>query len=165
MFSGLTLSSCQSIEATRASVSTALGTGQTFSWYGYEGRWAGNVVPSTAHCGGITQGSMAIGHDQFSFDPFGGTTMIDGTLAPDGTLAGSYQRQIGGGANGTASGLSASTGKPKSGDTAVPAAAAGHKTVSISLRATASTAADDSQQITGTLESGPCRWQVTLHRG
>ncbi len=112
----------------------AIGTGQVFGFSGLEGRWAGPVRPTDAACGPERHGLMRVGGGTFAFDPFGSTTVIDGTVKQD-TLSGALSRQ-----GGT------------------------HQTLTIGFEGTARVDPDKKETIGGTLKSGRCTWQVTLHR-
>jgi hypothetical protein len=57
-----------------------LQSGQVLDWHGLQGRWAGPVVPTDPTCGSTTQGLMTIGVKNFGFDPFQGTTVIQGEV-------------------------------------------------------------------------------------
>ena len=101
----------------------------------FDGRWVGAVSPSDPSCGATTQGMMSIGQKTFGFDPFRGTTIINGTLGPDGHLTGRLVRQ---------------------GST--------HQDMSISFDGVANEPRPGEATIAGVLASGRCQWQVTLHR-
>jgi hypothetical protein len=116
-------------------LSRNLGTGETLAIYGAEGRWAGPVTPSDTSCGQTTTGLMSVGSGAFGFDPFQSTTVIQGTVA-NGTLRGTLTR----------------TGANK-------------HALSISFEGQAGEDAQGKDQITGTLLSGRCRWNVALKRG
>ena len=145
------------------STSSLIGNGETYAIAGLEGRWAGPVTPTAANCGDVTTGSMMIGDNGFGFDPFEGTTVINGTVSKDGTVSGTLTRTVGG-AGGTASidlGLPAQGGKQPA---AQPAAPHGPRTLSISLNAKAARGADGKIAIDGVLTSGRCTWSVELKR-
>lgn len=112
-----------------------LQSGRTFGLVGLEGRWLGEVSPSVANCGARSIGSMSIGHGKFAFDPFQSTSIIRGNVADD-QLTGRLEKL------------------------------GGEKRVTmIVLKAQAISTPDGAQLIRGKLESGPCQWQVELHRG
>jgi hypothetical protein len=72
-----------------------LQSGQVLDWHGLQGRWAGPVVPTDPTCGSTTQGLMTIGVKNFGFDPFQGTTVIQGEVDKDRILKGTFARQGG----------------------------------------------------------------------
>ncbi len=72
-----------------------LQSGQVLDWHGLQGRWAGSVVPTDPTCGSTTQGLMTIGVKNFAFDPFQGTTVIQGEVDKDRLLKGTFARQGG----------------------------------------------------------------------
>lgn len=118
---------------TRASQS--IGTGRVLALEGIEGRWGGAVTPADpAACGPERHGLMTVGGDKFAFDPFGSTTVIEGTVDKD-TLRGTLTRQGG-----------------------------GHQTLSIGLEGHAGRAADGAETIEGVVTSGKCSWRVALRR-
>ena len=114
--------------------SESLGTGRVMALAGIEGRWAGPVHPTDPACGPERHGLMTIASDSFAFDPFTSTTVINGTVQRN-TLKGTLSRPGQGG-----------------------------RTLSISFEGRAERAAEQGETITGTLASGGCSWQVTLHR-
>jgi len=142
--------------------SSLLGNGETYAIYGLEGRWAGPVTPTAENCGEATTGSMMIGDNGFGFDPFEGTTVINGSVSKDGTVSGTLTRTVGGGGGVSVDpGLPGPSGKP----TGTPAEAAhGPHTLSISLEAKAGKGADGRMAIEGVLTSGRCTWHVALKR-
>jgi hypothetical protein len=109
-----------------------LQSGQVLAWDGLQGRWVGQVVPAGTACGTATQGLMAIGHNEFGFDPFESSTVIRGKLGDNGHLSGKLIRE-----------------------------GADRQDLSMSFEGVA----EGRDAINGTLESGRCRWVVTLHRG
>jgi hypothetical protein len=112
-----------------------LQSGQVLAMHGLQGRWVGSVIPAQPGCGAVVQGLMTIGARGFGFDPFQSTTVINGEVSDGGRLVGNLVRQ-----------------------------GADHHDISISFEGNAS---DDAGRtaISGILQSGRCRWTVTLHRG
>ncbi len=70
--------------------SDAIGSGSVLPFYGLEGLWSGPVLPRDSGCGQPRHGLMRVGSGVFAFDPFGSTTVINGTVKADtfeGTLS------------------------------------------------------------------------------
>ncbi len=112
-----------------------LQSGEVIGLIGLEGRWAGPVVPKEEGCGSTDTGMMTVGRSSFSFDPFQGTTVIDGTVA---------------GAK-----LSGILSRPGN----------GQQVISISFSGEVVKPEGGEQIIQGRLLSGPCSWTVNLKRG
>jgi len=117
-----------------ARASNTIGSGKVLALDGFEGRWGGSVHPKDASCGPERHGLMRVGDGKFAFDPFGSTTVINGTVEQD-KLSGTLTRPGG-----------------------------GHQTLSISFTGQARQDATGKETIDGTLTSGRCTWQVTLGR-
>lgn len=111
-----------------------LQSGEVIGMIGLEGRWAGPVVPRAEGCGSADTGLMTVGRNSFSFDPFQGTTVIDGTVA-DTRLDGFLSRP-----------------------------GNGQQMVSISFSGKVVRPEGGEQVIQGLLLSGPCSWTVSLKR-
>jgi hypothetical protein len=111
-------------------------SGKVMGFFGLEGRWIGPVVPKVDGCGQTTEGLMTVGRGTFAFDPFAGTTVIDGTVSEKSGLTGTLSR---------------------SGN--------GQHAVSISFTGGASQSDHNEPMIEGQLESGRCSWTVSLKRG
>jgi hypothetical protein len=114
----------------------ALQSGTVIGLVGFEGRWAGPVTPSNNGCGQVTKGQMSVERKTFAFDPFQGTTVIDGTVSGNGALNGTLSRPMN-----------------------------GQQAVSISFSGIVTRHDDGAETIDGQLESGRCRWTVILKRG
>jgi hypothetical protein len=113
-----------------------LQSGQVMNLFGLEGRWAGPVAPKADGCGRTATGLMTVGGKTFAFDPFQGTTVINGTMSDAGILEGTLSRPGG-----------------------------GQQVVSISFSGTATHHVDGEDTIDGQLVSGRCSWTVELKRG
>jgi len=125
----LTIAGCHNEAADR------LQSGEVIGLFGLEGRWAGPVAPTTEGCGQTTTGLMTVGRKTFAFDPFQGTTVINGTVS-DADLQGSLTRP-----------------------------GNGQQVVSISFKGTAVQHHGSGEAIEGRLGSGRCSWTVNLKRG
>jgi hypothetical protein len=130
---------------------------RTLAIYGYEGRWAGGVTPTSEHCGSAAKGVLTIAAESFVLDPFQGTTVIHGTFDPGtGQLSGSFARPRGGSGIPGATGVAqAPAGRAKADDGPV---------LSISFAGQAAKSASGAESVTGTLTSGRCSWNVDLGR-
>jgi hypothetical protein len=113
----------------------SLQSGQVIGLFGAEGRWAGPVRPMADGCGQTTTGLMTVGRKTFAFDPFQGTTVINGAVSE--------------------AGLQGTLSRPGN----------GQQIVSISFSGSVGADADGQQTIDGKLESGRCSWAVSLKRG
>ncbi len=113
----------------------ALQSGNVMGLFGLEGRWAGPVTPKSEDCGQIAKGQMSVERKTFAFDPFQGTTVIDGTVSGNGVLQGSLSRPAG-----------------------------GQQEVSISFSGAVAQHGDGTETIDGLLKSGHCTWAVSLKR-
>jgi hypothetical protein len=111
-----------------------LQSGQVMNMFGLQGRWAGSVTPDADGCGQTTTGLMTIAGNTFAFDPFQGTTVINGTVSD--------------------SGLQGSKSRPGN----------GQQVVSISFSGTAKAQDGAEETIEGRMESGHCSWTVSLKR-
>jgi len=116
------------------SASEAIGTGEVLPLAGLEGRWSGPVRPKDAACGQVGHGLMRIGGNEFAFDPFESTTIINGKVE-GAALNGVLTREGG-----------------------------GHRSLSISFTGRANAETSSRKVIEGVLSSGHCTWQVTLTR-
>jgi hypothetical protein len=125
----LTVSACGNHAADR------LQSGQVMGFFDLEGRWAGPVTPKGEECGRTTTGLMSVGRTTFAFDPFQGTTVINGTVEDD-SLKGSLSRP-----------------------------GNGQQVVSISFSGEARHHDGGEDTIDGELVSGGCSWTVSLKRG
>jgi hypothetical protein len=114
----------------------ALQSGNVMGLFGLEGRWTGPVTPKSEDCGQTAKGQMSVERKTFAFDPFQGTTVIDGTVSENGVLNGSLSRPAG-----------------------------GQKEASISFSGGVARHGDGDETIDGLLKSGHCTWVVTLKRG
>jgi hypothetical protein len=112
-----------------------LQSGKVVGLFGLEGRWAGPVTPIANNCGQATEGLMTVGRKTFSFDPFQGTTVINGEISPVAHFDGSFSRAI-----------------------------SGQKPVSISFTGVALHRDDGAMTIEGELTSGHCSWSVSMKR-
>jgi hypothetical protein len=135
----LAATGCETYTSVRQDASASLGTGRTFSIYGLEGRWAGDVTPLAADCGAKTEGSMTITARGFAFDPFGGTFVLTGTISDGGTLQGELKRVLAGEGGKRVERLLSFTGNEQRPD-------------------------GGEASIVGRLESGRCAWRVALQR-
>jgi hypothetical protein len=124
-----TLPGCRNDAADR------LQSGKVLDIFGLEGRWVGPVTPQTEGCGSTNTGLMTVGRTTFAFDPFQGTTVLDGTVSADGNLTGSLSRPGG-----------------------------GQQVVSISFSGAAKQDGG-AETIAGQLVTGRCSWTVNLKRG
>jgi len=97
-------------------------------------QWSGPVVPNGPNCGKQTTGLLTLGSEKFSFDPFGGVTVIPGKVDRD-RLEGS-----------------------------TTIAAPGQKGVAFQFTGTINPRANGQSMIQGTLTSAQCTWRVTFHR-
>jgi hypothetical protein len=97
--------------------------------------WAGSVTPAYPNCGNQTTGLMTLSSKEFSFDPFGSITVIQGKVDHN-HLEGSVTR-----------------------------AAPGQKGITFQFVGTVNHPAKGPPTILGTMTSGQCTWSVTLHRG
>jgi hypothetical protein len=114
----------------------ALQSGNVMGLFGVEGRWAGPVTPKTDNCGRSTKGQMSVERKTFAFDPFQGTTVINGSVSNDGTLKGTLSRP-----------------------------GSGQQVVSISFSGAVTQRDGGGETIDGQLTSGSCTWAVNLKRG
>jgi hypothetical protein len=114
----------------------ALQSGNVMGLIGLEGRWVGPVTPKLDSCGQTTRGQMSVERRAFAFDPFQGTTVINGTVSESGVLNGILLR-------------------PES----------GQQTISISFAGTVQLNDGRQVIIEGQLTSGHCTWAVNLKRG
>lgn len=89
----LTLLLVSLIAGCQSDIGERLQSGQVLAWSGLQGRWAGPVVPSDGACGPTTHGLMSVGEKSFGFDPFQGTTVIDGKVGQDRKLHGELIRE------------------------------------------------------------------------
>lgn len=96
--------------------------------------WAGPVVPTDPNCGDKATGLMTLGSKRLSFAPFANITVISGTVKAD-RLEGSATL-AGPGQKGVACQFTGAIHQPAAGP----------------------------RVIQGTVTSGSCTWQVTLHR-
>ncbi len=126
----LAISACANQTADR------LQSGQVMGFFHLEGRWAGPVTPKGEECGMTTTGLMSVGRTTFAFDPFQGTTVINGTVSDADSLKGSLSR-----------------------------AGNGQQVVSISFSGEARHHDGGEDTIDGELVSGRCSWTVNLKRG
>lgn len=96
--------------------------------------WVGPVVPTDPNCGDKATGQMTLGLKRFSFAPFADVTVISGTVK-ENRLEGS-----------------------------ATLAAPGQKGVAFQFAGTIRLPAGGPRVIEGTVTSGSCTWQVSLHR-
>lgn len=114
-----------------------LQSGQVMAIAGAEGRWTGTLHATTNACPGGQQALMSIGVDgAFAIDPFASTLVIRGKRDPDGHYRGVLHRVDPNG-----------------------------QTLSLTFEGLAVDTSSHASAILGTIETGPCRWSVTLHRG
>ena len=113
-----------------------LQSGKVMNLVGLEGRWAGPVIPTADGCGQTTTGLMTVGRNTFAFDPFQGTTVINGAVSDTGGLDGTLSRP-----------------------------GNGQQVISISFSGMARQHGDGEATIDGQLVSGHCTWMVNLKRG
>jgi len=111
-----------------------LQSGKVIALFGLDGRWAGPVTPKTDGCGQTSTGLMSVGVSTFAFDPFQGTTVINGTVS-DNRLAGTLSRPVN-----------------------------GQQVVSIRFSGAAVKHDGGEETIEGELVSGHCSWVVSLKR-
>ncbi len=114
----------------------ALQSGNVMGLIGLEGRWTGPVVPKSDGCGQTSKGLMSVERKTFAFDPFQGTTVINGTVSGNGALEGLFSRPGG-----------------------------SQQTVSIKFSGTLAQHDGGAETIDGQLVSGHCTWTVSLKRG
>jgi hypothetical protein len=114
----------------------ALQSGNVIGLIGLEGRWTGPVVPKSDGCGPTTKGQMSVERKTFAFDPFQGTTVIDGIVSGNGRLEGLLSRPGG-----------------------------SQQTVSIRFSGMLTQHDGGAETIYGQLISGNCTWMVSLKRG
>jgi hypothetical protein len=110
-----------------------LQSGRVMGWFGLEGRWAGPVTAKADGCGPTATGQMSVEQTKFAFDPFQGTTIINGSVSDDGHLDGVLSRP-----------------------------GNGQQVVSISFSGSAVKHDGGEQTIDGVLTSGRCSWSVSL---
>lgn len=114
-----------------------LQSGRVLALAGAEGRWTGTLHASTDACPGGQHALMSIGADgAFAIDPFASTLIVRGKRDPDGHYRGTLQRPDPNG-----------------------------NMLSLSFEGLAIDPTGPSAAILGTIETGPCQWSVTLHRG
>ncbi|GAN76370.1 hypothetical protein [Acidisphaera rubrifaciens] len=133
------LGGCQTLRDTRTTLSSSLGTGETFAIYGLEGRWAGKTTPDTPDCVGPTTAILTVGSDGFALDPFASTFVIDGKVSAGGAFAGTLTRDVAGAGN-------------------------KHIERKLTFDGQVRKQSDGSEQIDGRLQSGRCSWHVSLRR-
>jgi hypothetical protein len=124
------------LPACNGTIADAMQSGDVIAMGGLNGRWFGPVAPTVDGCTATSTGLMSVGGGTFAFDPFEGTTILDGMVGPGGTLEGHYSRQVG-----------------------------GQAPVSISFSGSATPNEGGGETIHGRLVSGRCSWSVTLNRG
>ncbi len=117
-------------------VSDRLQSGEVMGLFHLEGRWAGPVVPKNEACGTSTTGLMSVGRKTFAFDPFQGTTVINGAISDADSLQGTLSR-----------------------------AGNGQQAITISFSGQARHSDSGEEMIDGELVSGRCSWTVSLKRG
>ena len=122
------------ISACNNELADKLQSGAVVSLFGLEGRWAGPVTPIAETCGQTTTGVMVVAGTTFVFDPFQGTTAINGILSDTG-LQGTFSR-LGN----------------------------GQQKVSITFTGTPVKQDGEDETIDGRMESGRCSWTVHLKR-
>jgi hypothetical protein len=125
-----------SLNACNNEVADRLQSGRVLSFLGLEGRWVGPVTPQAENCGQPTKGLMTVDRKTFSFDPFEGTTVIEGTVSDDNHFDGALSRP-----------------------------GPDHQVVSITFSGSVAQSDAGGDGINGRLESGRCSWAVDLKRG
>lgn len=133
------LGGCQTLRDTRTTLSSSLGTGETFAVYGLEGRWAGKTTPDSPDCVGPTTAILTVGSDGFALDPFASTFVINGKVSDAGAFSGTLTRDVAGAGN-------------------------KHIERKLSFNGQVRKQPDGSEQIDGRLQSGRCSWHVSLRR-